>query len=144
MHKHPVEINWKNEQVLLRAAAVFSAVPGVLDGGERCEQLIRDFVESSEIFADEPYPQPTKVTIPLYKVEVPYSVDNRRPLTLAKLNGTATLMLRPDQEKSEALLFKICPHDLVPLTIEDVFEKEVERFNREAPSWLLLQSAQAA
>ncbi|MES2006546.1 MAG: hypothetical protein V4436_00390 [Patescibacteria group bacterium] len=129
-----MNIYWKNEHLLEKAGDVFSVSAGSLNGGGRAKALIELFVKKAKIFADEPsLGERTEVTIDLKKVDVPYEVDERRPLTLTKLNGVATLVLRPDTEKAEGLLFKICPHDRVPLTISDIFDTEINVYNTSVP-----------
>lgn len=150
MYSHPVSRHWKNEGLLQRAAHVFSGAPGSKDGGERVKALIERFLLKGKIFADEPTIEqgtavPTKVTIDLKEIKVPTRFEgrgaNRRPLTLIKLNGVALLLLRPDPEKEEGVIFKLCPHEKVALTIGEFFDQEIDKFNRSVPVSLMQEVA---
>jgi hypothetical protein len=144
MHKHPVNVSWKNEAALKEADHHFASIHDK-KGGVRCQALIAAFIRQSSIFADRPMrgkgtTSKTNITIDIKKVKVATDADGRAPLTLLKLNGVALMLCRPDQEKKQGLLFKICPHDMVGLANRAHFDSEISRFNASLPSGILQQS----
>ena len=144
MHKHPVSIRWKDTPGLKEADHHFEKINGKT-GGDRCKVLVEKFVEQSKIFADPAFrgkgtTLKTTVTIDAKEVKFVDGTDVRRPLTLLKVNGVALMLCRPDQEKVVGLLFKLCPHDGVPLSSRDQIDSEISKFNRSLPRSLQLQS----
>jgi len=134
MHTHPVDVRVKNRKVLIDADVKFFGLGGGLTGGERCLKFSNEFLKKAKIFADEPISgYPTLVTIDFKKVKIASRADNKRPLTVLKVNGVALMLLRPDDEKDEGILFKICPHDGVRLVDYTHFVREVSSFNTTVP-----------
>ncbi len=136
MHKHPVITRIKNAGLLKRADAEFESILGI-KGGERCQNIVESFVEQAAIFADPPHEgSTTVVTLDLKEVKIVFDAPSARPLALIRPNndGVALMLCRPDLQSEYGLLYKICPHDRVLLTIDELFAREVSRFNRLEPA----------
>lgn len=137
MHTHRVDVRVKNPEnngVLIEADHKFFGLGGGLSGSERCVKYITEFLKKARIFADESTSEhPTTITLDFKEIKIATRVDNQRPLTVDTVSGVALMFLRPDEEKDEGLLFKICPHNGVRLVDLAHFKREVSSFNINVP-----------
>lgn len=137
MHKHPVNISWKkNTNGLSEARSIFKKV-NRLDGAERCVQIVEGLIRSRRLFEDKPprakgFTLHTEVTIDPKTVKIADGADNKRPVTLLKLNGVALLLVRPDLDDPRGLLLKVCPHNGVRLLLDrSKFLSEISEYNKD-------------